>query len=30
VGRLDAASVGVEIDGDREVLARWTELIPPV
>ena len=27
-GRLDADSAGVDVDGDREVLARWNELVP--
>jgi uncharacterized protein (TIGR03083 family) len=27
-GRLDAESAGVDGDGDHEVLARWTELVP--
>ena len=29
-GRLDAEHAGVDIDGDRAVLARWTELVPPM
>jgi uncharacterized protein (TIGR03083 family) len=29
-GRLDAESAGIDVDGDREVLARWTELVPPM
>jgi uncharacterized protein (TIGR03083 family) len=29
-GRLDAESAGIDIEGDREVLARWTELVPPM
>ena len=28
-GRLDAELAGVDVDGDHEVLARWTELVPP-
>ena len=28
-GRLDAERAGVDVDGDHEVLARWTELVPP-
>lgn len=27
-GRLDAVTAGVAVDGDHEVLARWTELVP--
>jgi predicted lipid carrier protein YhbT len=27
-GRLDADRAGVGVEGDREVLARWTELVP--
>lgn len=29
-GRLDAESAGVGVDGDPDVLARWTELVPPL
>lgn len=28
-GRLDAERAGVDVDGDLDVLARWTELVPP-
>jgi MDMPI-like protein len=29
-GRLDFERAGVDVDGDRAVLARWTELVPPM
>jgi uncharacterized protein (TIGR03083 family) len=29
-GRLDASTAGVLIEGDGSILARWTELIPPM
>jgi hypothetical protein len=29
-GRLHTESAGVDVEGDREVLARWTELVPPL
>lgn len=28
-GRLDAEHAGVDVDGDLDVLVRWTELVPP-
>jgi uncharacterized protein (TIGR03083 family) len=29
-GRSDAPGAGVELDGDREILTRWDELVPPM
>lgn len=29
-GRLDAATAGVAVEGDRAVLANWTDLVPPM
>ena len=29
-GRIDAETAGVKLDGDRKILTRWSELVPPM